>query len=221
MWITRAFGPRGWMRGSSFSRHRVKMSTSMPRAPRSRASSRTYTFIPPESRPPAGGGRVGDVAEEALDGFGHELGLLAARTPVELHEPVERRGPLGLPRHAERDPPARFEAADLPPKLVSLLLCEALEIRREVGWQADSWRRHLPRRPHGEAARGQRTCERLRGRRFLGDVAEGRASDGLIRDPRAEGFRDETGVGGRRDDVLLGGEVAARERDHRIGVARD
>ena len=75
-------------------------------------------FEDAEAKPPSGGERVGDVAEEALDGFGHELGLLAARTPVELHEPVERRGPLGLVGHAERDPPARFEAADLPPKLV-------------------------------------------------------------------------------------------------------
>ena len=39
--------------GTWSSCERVKTSTSTPRRPSSRASSRTYTFMPPESRPPS------------------------------------------------------------------------------------------------------------------------------------------------------------------------
>src|SRR5438477_10075818 len=137
---------------------------------------------------------------------------------MERDEPVRHRGALVLRAETKGDPAAGLEAAELSSELVALLLSKTLDVTVEAGGQLHSRGGDQPLDLDLVASGGENGRHRTYGSRFFRDEVETNARRPLGRDPLRECARDRGYVLWRRDDVLVVGELAAREGDRAVRV---
>ena len=137
---------------------------------------------------------------------------------MERHESVRHRGALAVLAETKRDPTAGLEAAELSPELVALLLSKALHVSVEAAGQLHSRGGDQPLDADLVARGGENGRHRTYGSRFFRHEVETEARRPLGRDPLRERARDRRHVLRRRDDVLVVGELAAREGDRAVRV---
>jgi hypothetical protein len=101
-----------------------------------------------------------------------------------------------------------------------LLLGQALHVGREIDGYTEPRRRHQPRDPGAVPPAAEHQLDDSRGRRILRHIAQQRASDVLVGDPPGKRLGGLARVRRRRDEILLVGELAAREGERAIGLAR-
>ena len=169
-----------------------------------------------ESEPPPSGEGLGNVTEEAVGVAGEELGLLAARSTVERHEPIEHRPVFGFVSKPESDTAPSLEATELAPKLVTLRFAEAPRVRLEAVRKSQSGCRDQAADADVVPGRAQHCRHRIQAPRLLRNELQVDSRRALPNDPFRERLRHGGHVRGFRDDVLVVGELTPRERDRAV-----